>query len=98
MDHALWRRHLEQAERHVALGRRHIARQEEIIAELEGKGEETQTSRDLLAIFQSLQAGHEAHRQRLLSDLSPPLPTGPQLVTGAASAAASLGGAQTPAR
>jgi hypothetical protein len=69
MDRALWQRHMEQAERDVAEANRHIARQQEIIAELYERGQDTQSERDLLAQFESLFAIHTAHRDRLRTEL-----------------------------
>jgi len=69
MDRAVWQRHLEQAERDVALGQAHIARQKEIIKELKRLGSDTEQARDLLAQFESMQGLHIAHRDRLRVDL-----------------------------
>lgn len=66
MDRTLWQL---QVERHVATCRRHITRQTEIIAELERQGSDTQSARDLLAQFESIQALHTAHRDRLRREL-----------------------------
>jgi hypothetical protein len=76
MDRALWQRHLEQAERDVAVGQRHIMRQKEIIVELKRRGIDSGQACDLLAQFKSLRALHIAHRDRLreeLGDEAPPL-------------------------
>ena len=64
---------LAQAEEAVRFGHAHIARQVEIIAELEHEGHDTAQARDLLRTFRDTLAGHEADRNRLLSELSGPL-------------------------
>ncbi len=69
VDQAMARRHLVQAHRAVALGRSHIARQIEIVAELERDGHDATAARRLLATFRDLQVQHEAHRDRLLSEI-----------------------------
>jgi hypothetical protein len=75
MDRVLWQEHLQQTEGYVAQGQRHIARQLDIIVELEQHGRDTQSARDLLTLFESTQALHIAHRDRLrreLGEISPP--------------------------
>ena len=62
--------HLEQAERHVAEGEQHIARQRELIAELERDGHDTTTAIELLRTFEQSQAGHIADRDRIRAVLS----------------------------
>jgi hypothetical protein len=69
VDLMMARRHLAQAQRAVALGRSHIARQSEIVAELERGGHDARTAKQLLATFRDLQVQHEAHRDRLLSEI-----------------------------
>jgi hypothetical protein len=56
---------LQMAERHVREGRRHIARQKEIIQKLRSLGAPTDDAETLLAIFASLQKQHLAHVARL---------------------------------
>lgn len=70
MDRGMLERHLQQAEEHVALGRKHIARQLEIVAQLEGSGRDASMARALLATFQSTQETHEADRNRLKQELA----------------------------
>jgi hypothetical protein len=70
MDNALWKEHLAKAEQAVADSERHIARQKELIAELERDGHSGQAARELLAQFESVQAVHIAHRNRLRRDLN----------------------------
>jgi hypothetical protein len=64
-------RHLAQAEDHVALSRVRIARQTEIVAELERGGHEqaAQTARELLATFEDTLQSHLDDRERLLKEL-----------------------------
>jgi hypothetical protein len=71
MDRTFWQLSLERVERDVALGRRLIARQTEIVAELERNGSDTQAALDLLAQFEASQALHIAHRDRLRRELNP---------------------------
>lgn len=61
--------HLQQVERHVAEGERHLERQRQLVEELERDGYPSKTSRILLDLFEQLQAEHEADRQRLASKL-----------------------------
>ena len=62
-------KHLKLAERHVAEGRRHIERQRRLIVEMERGGHDTTTASELLRIFEQIQAGHEADRDRILAEL-----------------------------
>jgi hypothetical protein len=70
MDRNMILEHLEQARRHVVLGERHIARQREIIAELEGDDRDSWRARVLLATFEDLQKLHIADRNRLETELA----------------------------
>jgi hypothetical protein len=58
---------LREAERHVALGEKHIARQYDIISELEryGLDSEADRARELLASFEEVQKEHIARRNLL---------------------------------
>ena len=60
---------LEMAERHVAEGARHIARQRRLLAWLEqvhpGKSESAKVARDILATFEKIQTLYVADRDRL---------------------------------
>ena len=63
-------RHLAQAEEAVRRGRFHLARQIEIVAELERDGRRNASqARALLITFKGVQGSHEAHRERLLAEL-----------------------------
>lgn len=57
------------AERHVLQGECHVARQREIIAELEREGHDAAASIKLLQQFQEMQALHIADRDRLRKEL-----------------------------
>src|SRR5215475_14354868 len=61
MDPQLIRTHLAEAERHIALSNRHIARQIEIINELKRGGHPTNLALDLLATYRAAHASHLAH-------------------------------------
>ena len=70
MDRQMIVDHLAQAERHVALGAQHIARQREIIRELQGGGHNASEAKLLLAQFLDLQELHKADRSRLAEELT----------------------------
>jgi hypothetical protein len=63
------RSRLAMTEHHIAVGERYIARQREIVAELErhspGNSETTKVAKELLQSFEMAQAGHLAGRERL---------------------------------
>jgi len=69
VDRATLSEHLAQAERQVAEGVLRIARQREVVADLERTGLDTKEARTLLAELQSLQALHVADRDRLKQEL-----------------------------
>lgn len=62
-------RHLRQAEKHVALGRQHVAEQMTIVADLESTGADTIEARRLLANFQEILETHESDRDRIEREL-----------------------------
>ncbi len=70
-DRVQLREHLALAERHVAEGERVVARQREIVAELERDGHDAAAAqaRQLLAQFEELLALHVADRDRLRKEL-----------------------------
>jgi hypothetical protein len=72
MDRAMIVAHLAQAKEHVASGERQIARQREIVAEMERDGHYAvaKSARDLLRKFEELQVEHVSHRDRLLKELA----------------------------
>ena len=63
-------RHLAQAEAAVALSRKHIARQHEIIAELEQVGHDAVTAKALLVVFEATQALHIADRDQIAAEIA----------------------------
>jgi len=69
MDRKMTEEHLVQAEDAVLAGESHVARQREIVSELEQKGQDATTARDLLVTFLDLQEQHVAHRDRLRHEL-----------------------------
>ena len=60
---------LAQAERDVLEGERRIARQREIVAELERDGEQSWDATELLRRYEAMQAMHIANRDRLRKEL-----------------------------
>jgi hypothetical protein len=68
-DRTLVLKHLALAEHHVDQGKRHLARQEELIAELGREGLDTTQARKVLATLRETQALHEADVKRILGEL-----------------------------
>jgi len=68
MDRAVLEDHLRQARAHAALGREHIARQHQIIAEFNG-GARGAMAKTLLKKFEALQELHLADVKRLEREL-----------------------------
>ena len=69
MDRETTLAHLALADKNVALGERHIAQQEQIVADLDRDGHDTREALALLAVFRRAQAEHVAHRDLLLREL-----------------------------
>lgn len=63
-------RHLRQALAHAALGREHIARQRQIILDLDSAGSDATTARELLETFEQMQVLHEADVHRLTNAIA----------------------------
>lgn len=63
-------RHLKQAEEHVALGRKNVLRQFEIVAELEWDGHDATTARALLSSYQGILEVQEADLDRIKKELT----------------------------
>ena len=61
--------HLARAERHVEEGERHVARQSQLVAELERDGRASQEARALLRQYEAWLALHLADRDRLRAEL-----------------------------
>lgn len=69
MDREMLQMRLEEAERHVAQGLRHIAAQEQIVANFSRLGYDTTEARRLLDNFYASQVQHTHHRDRILQQL-----------------------------
>jgi hypothetical protein len=70
MNRAVLQRRLAEAEEQIASGLRHIARQREVIAELESNGHPTGHAKYLLAGLELLQADRRDSRAWLLKQLN----------------------------
>ena len=67
MDQGALQQHLAQAERHIAQGVVHLARQRVLITELHRAGHDTDEARAILDSLMETQALHQQDRERLLS-------------------------------
>jgi hypothetical protein len=72
MDRAVWEEHLARTEWQIVEAERRVARQREIVEELERAGRRATAARGLLAAFESLLAMHLADRKRLRKELGLP--------------------------
>jgi hypothetical protein len=92
MDRASLERFLTQTEGHVALGERHIARQQQIVSQLQRAGHEPDRgmAEALLSVLEESQELHVAHRDRLRRELAE-LPATGSKSDGEDSAQASAG-------
>ena len=70
VDGEVLRRRLAQAEARVTQGYHHVARQREIVSELQRKGRDTRLARTWLTQFEELQAIYVSDRNRLLREIS----------------------------
>jgi hypothetical protein len=72
VNRAIFEQLLTLTEEHVALSEKHIARQRELICELENNGHAqlAESAKRLLALFCELEAEHIVHRDRLRRQLS----------------------------
>ncbi|WP_342737428.1 hypothetical protein [Bradyrhizobium sp. B117] len=70
MDRAILVEHLNQARRHAAMGEHHLARQEQLIAELDQDGHDTAAAMSVLATLRRTQELHELDVKRLLGELA----------------------------
>ena len=59
---------IEMVRRHISEGKRHIARQRELVAEMLLLRRPTELADITLANFEALQAQHETHLERLLRE------------------------------
>ena len=64
------RRHLAEAKAHVEMGSKTLARQRELIAELERDGHDSTQARAMLKQFEEVQAMHITDRERILRELA----------------------------
>ncbi len=71
MDRTIELKHLTDADKRVAQGEYHIARQERIVAELDSHGHDVTMARALLDTFRRCQTEHVAHRNFILKELQP---------------------------
>ncbi|WP_316206504.1 MULTISPECIES: hypothetical protein [unclassified Bradyrhizobium] len=69
MDRMVELKHLIDADKRVAQGAHHMARQEQIVAELDSHGHDPTSALALLDTFRRCQAGHVAHRDSILRGL-----------------------------
>jgi len=70
MDREMARQRLEQAERHVAEGERHVVRQRELAAELKRDGRDFRLAIEVLHQFEQTQELQVADRDRLRKELN----------------------------
>jgi hypothetical protein len=63
--------HLAQAERHIASGIRHTAKQAQITADLDRGGHDAAVALQLLTTFRCMQDHLVAHRDRILEEVLP---------------------------
>jgi hypothetical protein len=66
MNREMELQHLALAEKTIALGERHIQREEQMISELDRDGHDTSEALALLETYRRTQAQHVAHRNMLL--------------------------------
>lgn len=69
MDRTNQAKHLREVEGHIAKSTRHIARHQEIIAELEGDGHDTNPARRLLETLENTQRQHLHTRETIRNEL-----------------------------
>ena len=69
MDRKLLLRHLADAERHVAAGEDQLARQRDLIAELEGSRRDASSAKEILSTLEATQALHLVDRERIRQEL-----------------------------
>ena len=56
---------LEMVSRHVVEGEGHVAKQEQIVTDLDGKGHDTRLARELLEVLNVSLAQHREHLEQL---------------------------------
>ena len=70
MDGEMEARHLSLADRHIALGRSHIAAQQTLVDRLRAEGRDSAVAEELLALFQDTLDAWEAHRSLITACLT----------------------------
>ena len=70
LNPAMISKHLTQAEEQVAIGARNIAKQRQILAELEADGHYSSEARTMLANFERNQRMNLFHRERVMQELA----------------------------
>jgi hypothetical protein len=68
-NRAMHLRHLQEVERWLAEGERHISEQEQRIATLRRDGHDATRAESLLEVFYQTQAQHISHRDMILKEL-----------------------------
>ena len=63
------RRHLVQADGHIAECKDHIARQQRMIEQLAGRGQPTEVAQVMLEALQSTLRAFEAHRKLIIAQI-----------------------------
>jgi hypothetical protein len=64
------RAHLAEADRHLTNGKRRVARQQRLVAELKADGHSTAKAQQLLRTMQESLAQYEIHRQAIVDKLT----------------------------
>lgn len=70
MDRRILEEHLAIAQAHVATGEEYLLQQRVIVNELERDGDNASQERELLALYEGMQAMHLEDRERILSELA----------------------------
>jgi hypothetical protein len=70
MDRRILEEHLAIAQAHVDTGEEYLLHQREIVSELERDGYDASQERELLALYEGMQAMHFEDRERILSELA----------------------------
>jgi len=86
MDHNQERRHLAQADRHIAQAKGYVVRQRLIIDRLAARGLSTDDAYLTLAAFEGTLQAFERHRATILSSLRSDRESHPEAVAGASPA------------
>ena len=71
-DIAMERAHLAQAERDIRDGERRLLRQEELVAQLRARGQDSAQAETLLRVFRDTLQAWQAHRRQILRMIDGP--------------------------